>query len=127
MSNEYPNIESNCEVIWIETKTKSKGIIIGTFYRSPDDWRCIQIEELTKSVTALKEKLNSNAVIILGDFNLPNVNWENHTIMNQGPKIAGDKLLNMVDEFGFKQCGQRTHQVYKYIWILFLQITRTGC
>ena len=35
-----------------------------------------QIEELDLSLSKLGNKINTHNVIITGDFNLPNINWE---------------------------------------------------
>ncbi|KAK2178333.1 hypothetical protein NP493_546g00017 [Ridgeia piscesae] len=56
-----------------------KPIVICTFYHTPHDSRGTQIEELDLSMSKLG---NTHNVIITGDFNLPNINWENHHVTN---------------------------------------------
>ena len=71
------NLNTNSESIWTETGINGmKHIVISTFYHTPHDSRGTQIEELDLSMSKLGN------VIITGDFNLPNINWENHHVTN---------------------------------------------
>ena len=56
-----------------------------------------QIEELDLSLSKLGNKINTHNVIITGDFNLPNINWENHHVTpNSGySTVAANKLLSL--------------------------------
>ncbi|KAK2174199.1 hypothetical protein NP493_818g02043 [Ridgeia piscesae] len=82
-----------------------KPIIICTFYRAPHDSQGTQIEELDLSLSKLGNKINTHNVIITGDFNLPNINWENHHVTpNSGySTVAANKLLSLVEEHGLIQ------------------------
>ena len=82
-----------------------KPIVIGTFYRTPHDSQGTQIEELDLSLSKLGNKINTHNVIITGDFNLPNINWENHHVTpNSGySTVAANKLLSLVEEHGLIQ------------------------
>ena len=72
------NLNTNSESIWTETEIKGmKPIVMCTFYRTPHDSQGTQIEELDLSLSKLGNKINTHNVIITGDFNLPNINWEN--------------------------------------------------
>ena len=56
-----------------------------------------QFEELDLSLSKLGNKINTHHVIITGDFNLTNINWENHHVTpNSGHStIAANKLLSL--------------------------------
>ena len=50
-------------------------------------------------------KINRQSIIIMGDFNLPNIDWGNHAIKpNSGySTIAANKLLTIIEEHGLTQ------------------------
>ena len=92
------NLNTNSESIWTETEIKGmKPIVICTYYRTPHDSQGTQIEELDLSLSKLGNKINTYNVIITGNFNLPNVNWENHHVTsNSGySTVAANKLLSL--------------------------------
>ena len=65
------NKSKEIESIWIEIKFNRKSLRLGTFYRPPN-----QSAELDKHMI---EEINNGCngkTLILGDFNLPCVNWE---------------------------------------------------
>ena len=67
------------ESIWVKIKLKRQDqIILGCIYRSPNS-----IPENNKNLNLLlKEIVNRKAshTLIMGDFNYPNINWENMAI-----------------------------------------------
>jgi hypothetical protein len=75
--DECPDLDTECEIKWIEIRPNDKDqILIGSFYRPPDsDEKAIQ--ELGKSLSKIKsDKRYRNAKIFLGgDFNLGDINW----------------------------------------------------
>ena len=82
-----------------------KPIVICTFYRPPHDSQGTQIEELDLSLSKLGNKINTHNVIISGDFNLPNINWENHHVTSNSGygTVAANKLPSLVKEHGLIQ------------------------
>ena len=80
-------------------------IVICTFYRPPKDAQGFQLDELDQALSKLYNKINTQNVIIMGDFNLPNIDWGNHAIKpNSGySTIAANKLLTIMEEHGLTQ------------------------
>lgn len=68
----HQDLEAECELLWIELRTKGYSVLFGVAYRAP-----------LSPMTYLKELRNSSLsainydvpVIICGDFNLPNIDW----------------------------------------------------
>ena len=99
ITNHLTNLNTNSESIWTETEIKGmKPIVICTFYRTPHDPQVTQIEEQELSLSKLGNKINTHNVIITGDFNLPNINWENHHVTpSRGySTVAANKLLSLL-------------------------------
>ncbi|GAB0199842.1 hypothetical protein GRJ2_002449600 [Grus japonensis] len=68
---------STVESLWVRFKGQAnKGdVIVGVYYRPPSQDNAIN--ELF--FNELREASRSTALVLMGDFNLPDVNWEHHT------------------------------------------------
>ena len=83
-SSEQPELVTNCEIEWAKVKIKNhKDLFIGSFYmpiRNKYD-----LDQLQLSINKITEngKLHKN-IILAGDFNCPNINWETHTANSNG-------------------------------------------
>lgn len=66
-----------CENLCIKVRCKNKNILIASIYRSPSS----NMAENDKLLKVMEEISNKQFCykIILGDFNLPNINWTNYT------------------------------------------------
>ena len=104
-STHCSELNSDCEILWSETKVKGcRPMLIGAFYRPPKD-NGDTIEELGKSFANLGNKINSHNIILTGDFNLPNINWNNNSISSKNgysAKVA-EQLINLAEEYGLTQ------------------------
>ncbi len=108
----YPSVEvelvdTEGEVIWVELSIKNqRKLYLGSFYRPPNN-RVYQLEELYKSLQQIEEKCknNPNSIIIVGgDFNAGDVDWETLIINNKTPhKAVHNKLMEILDEFHLSQ------------------------
>ena len=62
------------------------------------------LRELETSLLKMGEKLNSNDVLLAGDFNIPNINWNNDSVVEGcSSQLPANTLLNIQGECGFKQ------------------------
>lgn len=67
-----PDIDG-VEVLWVRVNIFSTSLIIGAFYRSPSSGNVFE-----KIKDYLSENVHANSrVIFAGDFNLPDIDWEN--------------------------------------------------
>ena len=90
-----------CEIIWTKVHfVHKKSIYIASYYRPPNDY--------TASLAALHEFLSilyrtcktPPSVILAGDFNLPDINWENRCSTNAQTAAKHNKLIEIIGEFG---------------------------
>ena len=65
------DLETNCEVLWVELSTAPSKMLLGTFYRPPSSTH----EYLTKLEMSLASIPESRTVVLCGDFNLPHLDW----------------------------------------------------
>ena len=77
ITSQLDNLSSSkSESIWTETQIKGIiPIVLGTFYCPPKDTQGFQLDELAQTLSKLGNKINTQNIIIIGDFNLPNIDW----------------------------------------------------
>ena len=100
------SLDTDCEIIWTQCQIKnrrSKSLFFASFYR-PNANDLNSLNELDASLFKLGDKINTNNVILAGDFNAPNINWNDLNITN-GPTIS-ERLLDVAGEHGFTQLVQ---------------------
>ena len=95
-------LDTNCEILWVKIKLKkAKELLISTFYmphRNIDT-----ITEFESSVIKANPQGNKN-LIICGDFNCPNMNWNfGFTSDNAHEKNVQDKLIDISVENSLSQ------------------------
>ena len=73
---ENPELAANCELEWVKIQLKDrKELLIGSFcmpHRNMED-----VKELEKSLNLVS---NKNNIILTGDFNCPDINWDTMTV-----------------------------------------------
>ena len=101
-----PDTVTDTELLWAKVHfEKSKSLILESFYRPPGS-KIKKMEEFSRSLDLLPK--NSNQTIILGgDFNLPDIDWENSLVLpsatNKGQcehllSSLGDHALTQVQK-----------------------------
>jgi hypothetical protein len=91
-------LDTDCEIIWTQCQLadkKAKSILLGSFYR-PNAHDIKSLHELDNSLSALGDKLHRHNVVLAGDFNAPNILWENQEIT--GNISTSELLLEIVDK-----------------------------
>ena len=95
-----PSLESDCEVVWASIHIKTcKPIYVGAFYRSQST-DTSYMEHLQESL----DKLPNHAhVWLMGDFNLPDVNWVDNTF-KPGGRYPGPskKMMEIADNMNYQ-------------------------
>ena len=97
------DLDTDCEIIWTQWQLpnrKAKSILFGSFYR-PNVYDIKSLYEFDKSLFALGDKLVRHNVKVAGDFNAPNINWENHQII--GNVSTSELLLQIFDKHDLHQ------------------------
>jgi len=92
------DLETNCELLWIELLGKKGSTLLGTFYRPP----CSSDSDLQSLSISLNCLLSMNCPIVLcGDFNAPNVDWS--TISPTSSSAVANTLCSLVADNFFTQ------------------------
>ena len=70
------DFETNCELLWCEVTVcnPKKSMLVEVYYRPPAT-DIAYLEELGKSLSLIEESGNNLDIVLLGDFNLPNISW----------------------------------------------------
>jgi hypothetical protein len=80
----------------------TKNLYIRSFYRNPKG-TLEDLENLQQSLS--KINTNTNNIILMGDFNLPSINWENGTIKPspQYGTCINQKMLDIMSDNNMEQ------------------------
>ena len=68
--------ETECEVLWCEVVIPNPftTMLVGVFYRPPST-ALNYMQELEKSLSMIEGNGKNLTLVLLGDFNFPNINW----------------------------------------------------
>ena len=97
------NLGGNCEAIWCRIVDKhKKHFLLGCFYDPPSDCDMALSEFL--SVLEERARLPSSRIIVGGDFNLPDINWD-YMMTNTGGRCRSksDMLISVMNSCGLEQ------------------------
>ena len=98
---------NSCEPQWTEIQTKSKSIILGSYFRPPNS-NIKSLFELKSSVTNVTKNGQEKPLFLAGDFNLLHIDRENNTIIPGGQSAHSQELLELSEEFGIEQIQMNT-------------------
>ena len=77
-SKEKPEFKTECENLWVQLNlSESKHVLLGAYYK-PHEFDQNSFDELNKSLSLVKQ--TNSTIWLLGDFNLPKVDWEMKTV-----------------------------------------------
>ena len=69
-------LDTDCEIAWTKIQLKGcKALYTGCFYRKPDN-EPSALEKLNNSLSRLTHNSTLPNVILTGDFNLPDIDWD---------------------------------------------------
>lgn len=97
------DLDTDCEIIWTQCQIKnktSKSVFFASFYR-PNKNDINSLEELDSSLFKLGDRLNSNNIIVAGDFNTPDLKWDDLETTNCSSN--SERFLEIIDEHGLTQ------------------------
>lgn len=96
------------ELVVVELyKPNNKSLILYTFYRPPNS-----NDVLSQLNSSLQDTLESNCCVVIGDFNLPNLDWstDHAAPINNGGQAIGDVLCDLVrDNYLYQFIEGPTH------------------
>ena len=95
LSSACPDLDSDCELVWAKIELLgARNIYVGAYYRPPSaNNTLLGLEQ------SLQKLRNSNSVVWLGgDFNLPNIDLEDHAVKPDTQQVGlGNSLLDICD------------------------------
>ena len=92
--NRRMDLETDCEILWLEFDTNLGKTLFGIFY-NPSSQTLVYLDELEKS---LQKCANSQRIILCGDLNIDMLDST-----DQRKKTLVQYLTNITDSFGLKQ------------------------
>jgi hypothetical protein len=79
-------------------------MLVGAFYRPPDKTDEDYLNKVKEEISTIKEKHRRDIFVIGGGFNLPDINYEEQTIINrQYPIKTNQTFLEIVADNGLEQ------------------------
>ena len=95
IASEEKDLDSNCETLWVSIHVKGrKPMYVGAFYR-PETTNTDYLRELDKSLVNIPK---SASIWLLGDFNLPDIDWETNSFRAGGRYPACSKTMLEIAE-----------------------------
>ena len=108
-ANELPLHDVDGEIVWVrvEPLKNNSSLIIGAFYRTPSEREVNQLNQLEKSldqIYAMTKNNESSTIILGGDFNVGDINWDSLTVSNNSNNKAHClKTLEIMAHFHLEQ------------------------
>ena len=108
-ANELPLHDVDGEIVWVrvEPLKNNSSLIIGAFYRTPSEREVNQLNQLEKSldqIYAMTKNNESSTIILGGDFNVGDINWDSLTVSNNSNnKALCLKTLEIMAHFHLEQ------------------------
>ena len=99
MASEVTELNSNCEAIWAKLEIyNNKPPYICSFYRPPSG-DVEDLNELDLSIQKITRATNIPNLVIVGDFNLPDINWDNTSVRTPSnyPQCLSSTLIDIVN------------------------------
>ena len=95
------NLETDCELLWVELSFTSTNVLVGVFYNPPNS----NIDSITNLEHSLSFLHSSNppVVTLCGDFNLPGITWNmiNPTVSTNSGEAT--QMMDIVNELNLVQ------------------------
>jgi hypothetical protein len=78
------DLDTNCQLNWVQIQTwKQPPLYIGSYYRQPSSEDLSPLNALDESIAKLTNRQSLPNIILAGDFNLPDINWMDHSIRDR--------------------------------------------
>ena len=106
-SSQIVDIKSDAELLWIEVQLKNqRKLLLSTFYRPPSsDDEYLKLFDASLLDIRTRTANNPNHTIIVGgDFNLPDINWEHNCVSaSSSKKKLHDSFLSTLADHNLSQ------------------------
>jgi hypothetical protein len=96
ISEKLADLDADCEMVWAKIHLRSnRDLLVGCFYmphRKEND-----LKELEKSLAKIRAGKDKQ-IILGGDFNCPDINWENGTVSGSTDTRIQEKLVEITED-----------------------------
>ncbi len=100
-----PELEDSCESMWCKLTIKGRRpIMFAVIYKTKHS-NLQQVDGMKGAMDVINAKPRTTDVIITGDFNQPNIDWEKCTVIKNhwASKVAAEKLLDFTVDYNLQQ------------------------
>ena len=103
ITDAQPELTTSCEIVWSKIKTENKNdTYLCSFYMPHQNLTYIHM--LDESIQRVQQSRNGKHIILAGDFNCPDIDWENSTVKKcAADREAQQALLDLSIEHGLTQ------------------------
>jgi hypothetical protein len=101
---------------------KEPSLYIGSYYRQPSSEDLSPLNALDESISKLTNRQSLPNIILAGDFNLPDINWMDHSIRDR-PQYSNTLNQRVIDMSKDNCLQQMTDEPTRNDNILDLVIT----
>ena len=102
-SSALPDTNKDCEIIWAQIALQGeKHMYLGSFYRPPDT-KEDTLTHLRSSLDALPKNAHQRLINLAGDFNAPDINWENNAVGESNKTKLYQEIINIGNDNGLTQ------------------------
>ena len=92
---DYSSKDSSLECLFVEIKVNEKdNLVCGVVYRSPSKDNHESLRRLISNITRDRQH---DQILIIGDFNYPDINWESH-LSNTNEEHPASQFLKLTDD-----------------------------
>jgi hypothetical protein len=119
IATEQPQYVAKCELEWVKIKLKdSIVLLIGAFYMPHRNNK--DMEELEKSLKNITEENNNNNIIIAGEFNCPDIQWETLSLKHEASdKEVQRTLIDITSQSGLIQLHEEPTRENNLLDLIF--------
>ncbi|XP_041483448.1 uncharacterized protein LOC121430237 [Lytechinus variegatus] len=95
--SECPHLATDCELLWCTIElTNTKKLFLGSYYCPPND-RQASLTGLENSLASLMGNRRAHPnILIAGDFNHPDIDWDEQTTTNPSSSVTHQNLLDIL-------------------------------
>lgn len=100
-SQEQPDLKTNCNITWSKISLPGfRNIFVGAFYKPHE----LDDESLSELWLSLGKIPKDSIVWLLGDFNMPDINWVNETLKpNCKNRSLYENFMEKISHFNLEQ------------------------
>ena len=120
-STRRQDLETDCELLWVELSLTPTNLLVGVYYNPPGH-NCGSLTHLRNSLAITPR---SSPVVLVGDFNLPNIDWSSDSPTPTVSSANTTLMCDIVNDFNLQQL---VHSPTRQLNILDLVLTdRVDC